>query len=63
MLKVNEITEDEFKKLCESDETYFQESCVFDADTENLLAFMDLDFSFFNDNEFHYFKISKERHQ
>ena len=60
-LSLVEITKDVFDEISNQDGNYFQNSCIFDDDTDNLLSFMDLDFSFYGDNNFHYFRIDKKR--
>lgn len=53
-LSLVEITKSEFDKISEQEENYFQNSCVFNEDTDNLIAFMDL-----YDNKFSYWKVVK----
>lgn len=39
-MKLIEITEAEFNKLCpDNDKTYFVNGCLFDEETDNLVAF------------------------
>jgi hypothetical protein len=39
-MKLKEITLDEFNRLCsDDDKTYFSNGCIFDEDTDNLIAF------------------------
>lgn len=37
--KVVEITESKFEELCNSSSNYFCNGCIFDEDTDNLVAF------------------------
>lgn len=39
-MKLIEITEAEFNSLCpDNDKTYFSNGCIFDEETDNLIAF------------------------
>ena len=51
-LELKEITKEQFDEISEKEGNYFQNSCVFNYDSDNLLAFMDL-----YDNKFSYWEV------
>ena len=53
-LELKEISKEDFDKLSAAGYTYFQESCVFDSASENLLAFAE-----WNYGTFHYYRIER----
>jgi hypothetical protein len=54
-LELKEITKEQFDEISNREGNYFQNSCVFNYDSDNLLAFMDL-----YDNKFSYWKVVKK---
>lgn len=54
-LELKEITKEQFAEISEKEGNYFQNSCVFNYDSDNLLAFMDL-----YDNKFSYWEVDKK---
>ena len=57
-LELKEITKEQFDEISNREGNYFQNSCVFNYDSDNLLAFMDL-----YDNRFSYWEVVKNDHR
>lgn len=56
-----EITQKDFQKLSEKEDTYFQNGVIFCGVTNNVLAFMeDTDFTDY-ESPFKYFKVVREK--
>ena len=54
-LSLVEITKQQFEEIGDREENYFQNSCIFNYDTDNLIAFMDL-----YNNKFSYWEVVKQ---